>query len=76
MATTSTTSKVSVNVKMNNGTNTDGTAKTLSLSLGSLNKSAFDADKAMAIVALLEPCLEKTLHSVEKVEVSTLTDDE
>ena len=76
MATTSTTSKVSVNVKMNNGTNTDGTAKTLSLNLGSLNKSAFDADKVMAIVDLLEPCLEKTVNSVEKVEVSTLTDDE
>ena len=76
MAVTTTTSKVSVNVKLNNGTNANGTEKTLSLSLGSLNKSAFDADKVMAIVALLEPCLEKTVNSVEKVEVSTLTDDE
>ena len=73
MAITSTTSKVSVNVKLNNGTNTNGTPKTLTVSLGSLNKDAFDADKAMAIVELLEPCLEKTINSVEKVEVSTLT---
>ena len=76
MAVTTTLNKVSVNVKLNNGTNANGTAKTLSLSLGSLNKAAFDASKAMAIVDLLEPCLEKTLHSVEKVEVSTLADDE
>ena len=73
MAITSTTSKVSVNVKLNNGTNANGTPKALTVSLGALNKDAFDADKAMAIVGLLAPCLEKSLVSVEKVEVSTLT---
>lgn len=74
MAAVTTLNKVSVNVKVNNGTTPTGTVKTLSVSLGSLNKDAFDADKAMAIVRLLEPCLEKALVSVEKVEVSTLTD--
>ena len=73
MAVTTTVSKVSVNVKVNNGTNANGTTKTLSINLGSLNKDTFDAHKAMAIVGLLAPCLEKTLNSVEKVEVSTLT---
>lgn len=68
MPATTTTTKISVNVMLNNGNN-----KTLSISLGSLNKDAFDADKVMAIVDLLEPCLEKTINSVEKVEVSTLT---
>ena len=68
MAVTTTVSKISVNVKVNNGNN-----KTLSINLGSLNKDAFNADKAMAIVGLLSPCLEKTVSSVEKVEVSTLT---
>lgn len=76
MAITTTLNSTKVNVKLNNGTNANGTTRTVSFSLGSLNKAAFDADKAMAIVALLEPCLEKTLNSVEKVEVSTLADDE
>ena len=73
MAVTTTVSKISVNVKVSNGTNANGTPKTLSIGLGSLDKDAFNADKAKAIVDLLEPCLAKTRLSVEKVEVSTLT---
>ena len=65
--------KVSVNVKLENGTDTSGNIKTVSLSLGTLSKDNFDADKALAVVSLLAPCLNKTVNAVEKVEVSTLT---
>ncbi|MBQ7154659.1 MAG: hypothetical protein IJR85_03760 [Synergistaceae bacterium] len=76
MAITTTLNKVSVSLKLNNGTSAQGTTKTISISLGSLNKDTFNADKAMAIVELLEPCLDKALVRTEKSEVSILTDDE
>ena len=77
MAAVTTPSKVSVSLKLNNGTNPEtGAVKTVSISLGSLNKDAFNADKAMAIVGLLTPCLAKPLLSVNKTEASVLTDGE
>ena len=70
MATTTTLSSTKVYVVLNkNGANSG----TINLSLGSLNKAAFDADKVMAIAEFLEPCLEKTVARVEKLDVSTLT---
>ena len=75
MAVTTTVTRLNVYVKLNNGTKTDGTPKPLlSLSLGAIDKTAFDASKAMAIANLLEPCLEKTINTVEKYEVSTISD--
>jgi hypothetical protein len=68
MAATTTCTKIAVNLVLDNGS-----GKTVSISLGSLNKTAFDADKVMAIVSLLTPCLDKSLVRTEKVEVSTLT---
>ena len=65
--------KVSVSVKLNNGTDAQGNTKTVGISLGSLNKDSFDADKALAIVSALGPCLDKSVESVEKTEVSTIT---
>lgn len=64
--------KVSVSVKLENGTDSEGNLKTVSISLGNLSKDNFNADKALAIVGLLGPCLSKTIASVEKVEVSTI----
>lgn len=71
MATT-TLKKVSVNIKLDNGIDTEGRARTVSISLGSLSKDNFDADKALAVVAALEPCLSKTVSTVEKTETSTI----
>ena len=70
---TATLKKVSVNVKLDNGTDAAGNVKTVGVSLGTLSTSGFDANKVMAIVPLLEPCLTKSVYSVEKVEVSTLS---
>ena len=65
--------KVSVNVKLNDGTDTQGRDKYVSVTLGNLSEENYDADKALAIVTALAPCLSKTVSSVEEVKVSTLT---
>ena len=68
MAAVVTDNKFSVNLILDNGN-----GKTITLPLGSLNKDAFDADKVMAIVGLLVPCLDKSLLRTEKIAVSTIT---
>ena len=73
MAVTTTAKRVSVSLKLNNGVSDKGTTKTVSLGLGTLDKTAYDAQKAMNIVALLTPCLSKELVTVEKTAVDTLT---
>ena len=74
MATVSNLTKVSVNTQLNNGT-IDGKVKTLGVSLGSLNITGYEDDKAMNIVNLLAQCLAKPVYSVQKVAVSTLTNE-
>ena len=68
MAAIVTDNKISVNVVLDNGS-----GNTISLPLGSLNKSSFNADKVMAIVNTLTPCLDKTFVRVEKITASTIT---
>ena len=75
MAAITTLEKVAVSLKLNNGTTATGKLKTVSLSLGKLNKAAFNADKVMAIVNLLSPCLAKNVEQVVKTETSQLEDD-
>ena len=67
--------KISVAIKLNNGTTTTGKAKTVSVNLGSLNKTAFDAQKAVNIVNALVPCLDKSLNAIMKTEVSELYEE-
>ena len=70
---TETLKKVSVSVKLENGRDTDGNMKYVGISLGTLDKDSFNADKALAIVELLRPCLSKTVGYTEKTAVSTLS---
>lgn len=70
---TSTANKVSINVKLNDGVDETGSVKTVGVSLGSLSVSGFDADKALEVVNLLGACLTKTVYTVEKTEVTTLS---
>ncbi|MBQ2615650.1 MAG: hypothetical protein IJG51_08490 [Synergistaceae bacterium] len=65
--------KVSVSIKLDDGQDSQGNPKTVSVSLGSLSKNSFDADKALAVVGALEPCLNKSISSIEKTEVSSLS---
>lgn len=65
--------KVSVRLKLENGTDAEGNIKYTNLSLGSLSKDNFDADKALAVKAVLAPCLSKTVGIVEMTQVSEIT---
>ena len=65
--------KVSVRLKLENGRDDDGNMKYVNLSLGSLSKDNFDADKTLAVKAVLAPCLSKTVGSVEMTQVSEIT---
>ncbi len=64
--------KVSVRLKLENGIDDAGNYKYVNLSLGSLSKDNFDADKALAVKAVLAPCLSKTVGSVEMTQVSEI----
>ena len=77
MAVTSTLEKIAVRMNLNNGTDAQtGEVKTVSVNLGSLNPTAYNAQKVMNIVEVLAPCLTKSVVSVQEVRTSTLTDDE
>ena len=65
--------KVSVNVKVNAGTDSEGNIKTASLSLGNMSELGYDADKALAVVSALAPCLSKTITAVEETKVNTMS---
>ena len=69
---TVTTKKISVNIKLNNGVDQQGNMKLVTLSLGKLSLTGYDADKALALVNLLEACLDKSIQEVDEVKVSTL----
>ena len=75
MAVSSAVKQISVNVRLNNGTS-NGVVKTVTVSLGNLKETAWDAQKVMNVVSLLGNVLSKPVYTVEKVEVDTLTEDE
>lgn len=50
--------------KLDDGTTATGTTRTVNVSMGTLNPSAWDLDKAGAIILALRPCLNKTLVQV------------
>ena len=74
MAVSELTLKHSVSVKLNNGTK-DGKVQTVSISFGSLDKDEWDAQKAMNIVDLMEPCLSKSIYEVQKTTTTRLMND-
>lgn len=74
MAVTSTMTRVTVKMLLNNGTDASGNIKTVSVSLGALSTTGYDDDKAMAVVAAIEPCLTKSVYSTKKTVDYTLTD--
>ena len=53
---------------LNNGTTTTGTLRTLNQSLGTLEASAWDPDKALAIVEALENVVDKEIVEVNSVK--------
>ncbi len=72
MPATTTVTKIACNILVNNGTTQTGAIKTATVSLGSINKDAFDADKAYAIAEVVATCLTKALYDIRKVETSSI----
>lgn len=56
--------KVASQIALDNGIDTEGRQKTVNISLAGISASGFDADKYLAIVGALEPCLSKTVNNV------------
>lgn len=73
MATDLTPKTRKVTMKLNNGTDSQGNIKTVNLNLGSLDVGAWNADKAMAIMDALSPCLSKTIHQRVTTEENIMT---
>lgn len=65
--------KISVNIKLDDGVDSQGNAKYVTISLGKISLTGYNQDKAVALVNLLTPCLDKTHHATEEVKVNTLT---
>lgn len=74
MAVVSDLTKVSVVMKLNNGTGEDGKVKTLAESLAALDVDTYEDQKAFNITKLMEPCLAKAIYEKQKVEVSILSE--
>lgn len=75
MAVTTTLTKIAVKMNLNNGTDPQtGDIKTVSVSLGALNPTTYDAQKVMNIVGAISTCLTKSIYSVQEIRTSTLTD--
>lgn len=73
MATTLTPKTRKATIKLANGTDSAGNVKTVSLNLGSLDVASWNADKAMAIMTALQPCLAKTIHQRTTTEENIMT---
>lgn len=75
MAVSETMIKNVCNMKLNNGTDSEGNVKTVNVSLGTLSASAWDAQKAYACASAIEGCLSKTIYQVQHVLTNSLQED-
>lgn len=75
MAVTETLIKNVVQMKLNIGQDAQGNIKTATVGLGSLSGTAWDAQKALNVVAGLIPCLTRTVADVQHVATSSIDED-
>lgn len=66
---------IAVKMLLNNGTDAQGNTKTVSVNLGSLSPTGYDATKVLAVVDAVENCLSKTISAVQEVRTSLLSDE-
>ena len=72
MAVSENVSKRTCAVVLSRGTTPSGTVQTTNVSIGTLDKDAWDAEKAMAIANLLEPCFALTRLKVQATKIDDL----
>lgn len=57
--------KRTFSAKLDNGRDSEGNVRTVSISMGSVNKDRWDNEKALNIAGALEPCLSKDISALE-----------
>lgn len=63
------------NMLMNMGISASGNVVTKSIGIGTLNTSAWDAQKALNIIDAVSECLTQPLYSAEASKVYRLSED-
>lgn len=62
----------SCSLYLNYGTNANGTVKTVSVSIGPLNKSTWDKNKAGNIAVALADCMDYSLYAIRTTGIYEL----
>lgn len=75
MAIQETLTGVKANLKLNNGIDSQGRAKTVSQSMGTMSVTGWENQKAWNVLEKLVSCLQLTLADFESVKTSTLTEE-
>lgn len=71
--------KQQAKIDLDNGTDSQGRAKYVTISVGDMDETTFDPSSSasqtalLAIVGALEPCLSKTVGVVSTVTTATIT---
>ena len=63
---------ITIRIDLDNGTDGEGKQRIVSISLGKLNKDNFVADKAIAVIRALGPCLAKEILALYVHQTSNL----
>lgn len=72
---TETLSNRTARIGLDNGTDSQGNIKTVNVNIPGISprQADWDADKYLAVIAALAPCLSKTLERAETVATYTVT---
>lgn len=74
MAATANLEKITISLKLDDGTTTAGGVKTVSQQLANINTQTVDDQKVYNIATLLAPCLSKSIYQIAKIETSSIQD--
>lgn len=70
---TNTLYSIGVSIKLDDGQDSQGNPKTVSISMPALSKNNYDDDKALAVIGALEPCLNKSINAIRKTTVTSVS---
>ena len=75
MAVTERMEKNVARMLLNNGTDTQGNVTTVTVNLGTLSDTGWDAEKAFNIMEAIEACLTKTIYQKQHVLTNRLVEE-
>jgi len=75
MAVIQTVTSLKGTLKLDAGTTASGTVRTVNVSMGTMSKEGYDADKWMAVVARMSNVLDKSVFRIVKTEETDLEDE-